>query len=131
MIRNPIRGITKDGRLIGTEESVVKACRQLLVFNGARVHRYTERIPPGKHKWERHSESGIPDMFFWWPAPGPRSSHGTIYMEVKRPGKEPTPAQMQWICQARADGIVAFWADSIEMMATNLRLFGIELRGIK
>lgn len=122
--------IGKDGRPVMDEESVVKACVDLLRLNGARVHRVVERIPPGKHKYERKSEGGIPDLFFWWPVGSPHYRYGTVYMEVKRPGGKPNPSQIKWLGQALEDGRVAFWADSVDKMVQTLDMYGIVLKAV-
>ena len=133
---SPIRGISKTGQPQGDEEGVVLAITQFLQLNGAKVHRVVERIPWGK----RTSEAGIPDLFGWWPrghyqsklqenlyGPGPLHFH----IEVKKPGKKPTPVQMEWMKTAAVDGVVVLWADSVEMMVLEFRRsYGIVLRGL-
>lgn len=115
-----------------TEEDVLGVCRWLLELNGARVHRVIERIPWGK----RTSEKGIPDLFGWWP-----KSHSfysgvmrccltPFWIEIKRPGGKLRPAQAAWLESARADGVVCFVADSVEMMVSEFKKYGIEIKGL-
>lgn len=41
--------------------------------------------------------------------------HGrAIFLEVKRPGRKPTAAQRAFLESRRAEGAVAFWADSVD-----------------
>lgn len=111
-----------------SEEDVFGACRQLLELNGARVHRVVERIPWGKKK----SEPGIPDSFGWWPN-GIISLTGSVifFIEFKKPGGARRPAQERWIAEARADGVIAFFADSVDSMAAGFAEYGIQIRGLQ
>lgn len=114
-----------------SEEDVFGACRQLLELNGARVHRVVERIPWGKKK----SEPGVPDCFGWWPkGDGPTgflpSPWAYFFIEFKRPGGKHRPAQIRWIEQAREDGVVAFFADSVEAMVKGFAEYGIKIKGV-
>lgn len=63
--------------------------------------------------------SGIPDLVGWIPRklllPLPDSGVSRaipVYIEVKRPGGVRRPAQILFIEEARADGCVAFFAES-------------------
>lgn len=127
-----------------TEEDVFGACRQLLELNGARVHRVVERIPWGRKK----SEPGIPDSFGWWPRgfvltemvtsklPGYSLSGRMLkeplpfFIEFKKPGGAHRPAQERWIAQACEDGIIAFFADSVEAMVKGFWEFRIQIKGV-
>lgn len=115
-----------------SEEDVFGACRQLLELNGARVYRITERIPWGPKG--RKSEPGIPDSFGWWPGQKPNElmwkAPTHFFIEFKRPGGEHRPAQVRWIEEARADGVVAFFADSVEAMVQGFGEFGIRIKGV-
>lgn len=41
-------------------------------------------------------------------------SHQWIFVEVKRPGQKPRPDQSAFLSARRAEGHIAFWADSAE-----------------
>jgi hypothetical protein len=112
-----------------TEEHVFNACRALLELNGARVYRIVERIPWGRKK----SEPGLPDCLGWW-ALEKHEWHElhdgrVFFIEFKKPGGKKRPAQIRWIEQARADGVIAFFADSVEAMVKGFAEFGIKLKG--
>ena len=124
-----------------SEEDVFGACRALLELNGAVVHRVVERIPWGRKK----SEPGIPDMFGWfkhkrldWKCVEVLCSGNAIldigpvsfYVEIKKPGGKHRPAQVRWIEDARKDGVIAFFADSVEQMVEEFKKLGIVLKGI-
>lgn len=127
-----------------TEEMVIGQIRQLLELNGARVHRIVERIPWGK----RTSTPGIPDIAGWFPRGArvrclnvfPLSDNPgriitipaicSFWIEVKRPGGKHRPAQTAWIEAARQDGVIAFFADSVEAMVAGFKEFGIEIKGL-
>ena len=111
-----------------TEEHVVGVIRQLLELNGARVNRIVERIPWGKTT----STPGVPDLAGWFTKP--TVAHpGLVFplhfwIEIKKPGGKRRPAQIAWIEQAQKDGIIAFFADSINQMVEEFKLRGIVLR---
>lgn len=118
-----------------TEEHVLGAIRQLLELNGARVYRVVERIPWGK----KTSTPGIPDLFGWFPGHSP-SLHkkdviGTpiihFFIEVKKPGGKQRLSQVIWMQEARRDGVIAFFADSVESMVKGFAEFGITIKGTK
>lgn len=127
-----------------SEEDVFGACRALLELNGARVFRITERIPWGPKG--RKSEAGIPDVHGWWPKKEPRYMDAEkrlytyepgvwgpvhFWIEMKRPFKAQfRPAQQRWIDQAKADGVISFFAWSVESMAEGFREYGIHLKGV-
>lgn len=120
-----ISRIGLQGRPEGDEEGVILAITQLLQLNGAVVHRVIERIPWGRTT----SEAGIPDLFGWWPAQlGINPLH--FFIEVKRPGKKLRKAQEKWISDALRAGVVALWADSVEMMVDGFSDFGIKIKGL-
>lgn len=118
-----------------TEEDVVGQIRSFLELNGARVHRIVERIPWGR----KTSTPGIPDIIGWMPRG--RSTGNEInpflgsaksfYIEVKRPGGKRRPAQTTWISDAVNDGVLAFFAESVDDVVNAFASHGIYLRGIK
>ena len=59
-------------------------------------------------KIEKTSDNGVPDIFFCsW-------NTGTVFVEVKAPGKKPKPHQQAMINRLNASGVKAFYVDSIE-----------------
>ena len=112
-----------------TEEDVLGACRALLELNGARVFRIIERIPWGR----KTSEKGLPDIFGYW-MPGPQNGCDypkVFFIEVKRPGGKHRPAQTAWIENARRDGVIAFFADSVMTLADEFKKHGIDIKGLR
>jgi len=125
------------------ESDVVGAIRNLLELNGARVFEIVERIPWGK----RTSTPGMPDLCGWFPKGTSVHFKNVVsltenpdriiqlpailsfWIEVKRPGGKHRPSQEAWIEAARADGVVAFFADSVEAMVKGFSEFGIKIKG--
>lgn len=125
------------------EEDVVKAIMQELTLKGLKVFRHKERIPAqeirdgsgriiGKQWRGSKSTPGIPDLFGW--VPSSRTNRpGNIFpipffIEVKKPGKNHhRPAQIQFIEAARADTVIAFFAESWEDVLKGFAEFGINL----
>ena len=113
-----------------SEEDVILSIRQYLTLRGARVFRITERIP--KRNWKgmivgRVSERGNPDLYAWFPklARTPEPLH--FFIEVKRPGGKHSPSQEQWIKNANDDGVIAFFAESIDDVIREFGKRGISL----
>ena len=50
-----------------------------------------------------------------------------VAIEIKLPGEVPTPNQMAHLEMWRRAGALAFWATSMEEVATTLRQYGIEV----
>lgn len=132
-ITKSARGIYERGI---TEEDIVGQIRTYLEMNGARVNRIVERIPYGR----RTSEPGIPDLIGWgnWnrlfvdgkEIVGFGNFFPTVFfIEVKRPGGKHRPAQEAWIARAREDGILAFFAESLDDVKREFEMVGITLRG--
>lgn len=116
-----------------TEEMVFSACRALLELNGAKVHRIVERIPWGPRG--RKSQPGVPDCFGWFVITEGEPGHVTssplnFFIEFKRPGGAHRPAQERWIAEARQDGVIAFFADSVDAMVREFKHWGINLKGV-
>lgn len=137
LIYDPARKLYQPAQ---SEEDVLGAIRTLLEANGARVHRIVERIPWGKTT----STPGIPDLMGWMKRPVfdiiPEDYHTfrqretsiivPFFIEVKRPGGKLRPAQAAWIEQAKADGVIAFKAESVEEMVREFGKYGIEIKGL-
>ncbi len=123
-----------------SEEDVFGACRALLELNGARVHRIVERIPWGPRG--RKSEAGIPDVFGWFPAGRllPLTTGSSVvlqnprhfFIEMKKPhGAVYRPAQYEWVRSAGEDGVIVFFADSVDAMVRGFAEFGIVIKGVQ
>lgn len=75
-------------------------------------------------------------------ANAPQSKHGSFadsypqgypqvcFIEFKRPGGKHRPAQTAWIEAARADGLIAFFASSVEEMVAGFAEFRIQIKGL-
>ena len=63
----------------------------------------------GKKRFVRFSEPGQADLWGYQQGTG-----CGVEVEVKRPGKTPTPEQVIWIDECKAKGVIAFWTDSME-----------------
>lgn len=112
----------------------MKAIRDILELNGAKVHRIVERIPIGSY---RRSEAGIPDLLCWFYRQHTTAGGGGLriphvfFVEVKAPGKIPSRKQFEWLRAAHEDGVTALWADSVEMLADEVfKEMGVRLRGL-
>lgn len=114
------RWILKRGKVVPhiLEEDVVEEITtRLWLQHRIKVWRIRERIP-GQG---RLSTAGIPDLVGWLP--------GGIFLgiECKRQGGVHRVAQTQFIEGAKADGCIAFFAESWQDCVDNFRDFGIEL----
>lgn len=65
---------------------------------------------------EGKSYNGFPDTL------AGKASAGGIFIEFKRPGKEPTPQQWVRLHELREAGIEAWWTDSVEGYRRLVRL---------
>lgn len=129
-----------------TEKDISGAMRGLLEANGALLDPIIERIPWGRTT----STPGLPDLLVTFPA-GNACLKGyykltdsisgivlpicgawpvTAFIEVKKPGGKHRPAQIRWIQEHRADGGIAFFADSVEAMVAAFAGFGIQIKGL-
>lgn len=124
------------------EEDVLGQIRQLLEARGARVFRSIERVPKCYRcgQWLGSSEKGLPDIFGWIfrPMETKRIGLGVIFcentpavpffIEVKRPkGGRKRPAQVAFIEKAKADGMLAFFAKSVDEVIEEFKQHGIKL----
>lgn len=119
-----------------TEEDVLGQIRAFLEFNGARVFRVIERVPKCYRcgLWLGSSERGHADLEGWWPIKtlNQRLDFGDgkpihFFIEVKKLGGKRRPAQEAWIRQAQEDGVIAFFADSVEETIKRFKDYGIVL----
>ena len=95
--------------------------RRFRVFRrnvGSRVDEYK-----GKRRFIRFSQPGASDLWGW-----SRDNGRHFEIEVKRPGARTDPVrearQRAWLYNAKADGAVAFEADSVEDCERQLKEFG-------
>ena len=111
-----------------SEEDVLGACRQLLELNGARVFRAVERVPKCYRCgcWFGVSEAGTPDLSGYFH----KEAILPFWIEMKRPKGKLRPAQVIRIQQIQEDGGIAFFADSIEVMVSEFKQRGIEIKGV-
>jgi hypothetical protein len=114
-----------------TEEDIAGAMTTLLELNGARVFPIIERIPWGR----KTSTPGMPDLYGYFYRL-PMEHPGLVlpihwWVEVKRPGGKRRPAQIAWIDERRRDGVIAFFADSVEAMVKGFAEYGIILKGLQ
>lgn len=115
-----------------TEDDVVREIVDMLwYFFRIRVWRINCPVPGGKM---RPNEAGIPDLMGWVVTrilynetdmvdikiPHP------LFIEVKKPGGRPTPAQSDFIAEAKAAGCIAFFAESSEDCINELRRLGVK-----
>ena len=125
-----------------TEEHVIAEITQRLVYCGFKIYRHKERMPVSETRgadgkiicknWRgSKSTPGIPDLFGWIPkgkvhqavlAPIP------FYIEAKRPvGGRHRPAQIMFIQDAQADGVIACFAKCWEDVVAEFEKHGIHL----
>lgn len=138
----------KDGKYqpVILEEHIINEIITRLWWNKIKVFRIRERIPDprwAKNK-QKLSAKGIPDLIGWakrnlqykcmLPHHGePCGGNLTVvtpvplYIEVKRPGGGRRPAQLQFIEEAKADGCIAFFAESWEDVVREFESIGISL----
>jgi len=127
------------------EEDVLGRIQSLLQFSGVRTIRVRERVPftlcPFCNKRikvrGKLGEAGIPDLFGYVPPatwakhhpadPGP--FHAVpFFIEVKRPvGGEKRWSQIAFIEHAQRDGVLAFFANSWDVVRVEFKKLGIEL----
>ncbi len=105
------------------EEHVLREIVERLWWHKIKVWRIRERIP-GQGGF---STPGIPDLIGWairrdWTP----NTTVPLFIEVKRPGGVRRPAQERWIAEAKADGCIAFFAESWEDVVRELKTFGLE-----
>lgn len=91
-----------------TEEHVLKEIVIRLWVNKINTYRVRERIP-GMSK--NLSTPGIPDLMGWYKR-GESFGPIPLFIECKRPGGVRRPAQIAFIEDAKADGCIAFFAES-------------------
>lgn len=88
------------------ESKLIKEIKDWLEEQGCLVWKYHGSV---------YGIKGFPDLFGMLP-------HVPIFfaIEVKVPGNKPTPVQNKVLTQITSHGGVAFWADSLETVKTEL-----------
>lgn len=116
-----------------TEEDVLGQIRAFLELRGARVFRAIERVPRCYRcgQWLGSSERGHTDLWGWlMRLPDEKDvirANNYFFIEVKKPGGRRRPAQEDWIRDAKADGVIAFFAESVEDVIKEFEKHGIKL----
>lgn len=110
-----------------SEEDVLGTCRTLLELYGARVFRAVERVPKCYRcgQWLGSSERGTPDISGYFT----RKPHAGVpfWIEMKRPKAAHRPAQEARIAMIQSDGMIAFFAHSLDSMIREFKDHGIDL----
>jgi hypothetical protein len=114
-----------------TEDSVVMEIVSYFAFQGIRLHRIVERIP-SRDEWGRvkgrTSTPGMPDLVGYIRAGKfGRTKPEPIYIEAKKPGGERRPRQKLFIRDLREDGVIAFFADSLDTAVDEMRRAGVPM----
>ena len=83
------------------------------------------RTIPGSFVRKNHGgyyqQAGIPDIYFTCEA---ISGH-SVWIELKKPGQEPTKKQRHTLGVLTKAGCTAFWADNIRDVCETLREIGV------
>lgn len=133
-VQNPV---TKLWEAAITEDHVGRDVDEVLALNRAEFYVIRERIPvchTCKRKIGRSSESGIPDRIGYFPpltcefqgVPNEWAVHFRI--ELKRPGGKHRVMQDIDIQKAQGHGVIAFFAESREMMVAEFAVRGLVLK---
>jgi len=99
-----------------TEADVLRLVSDWLSLQGFHVERRNVGAIRAGSRFVRFSRPGQADLYGWH-----RETGRHIEVEVKAPGKRPTPQQMAWLKVARSQGCISFWADSLEECQAVLR----------
>jgi hypothetical protein len=114
-----------------TEDSVVMEIVSYFAFQGIRLHRIVERIPTrdgfGRVKG-RTSTPGMPDLVGYIRAGKfDRVKPEPVYIEAKKPGGERRPRQEFFIRDLKEDGVIAFFAKSLDEAVDEMRRAGVPM----
>jgi len=72
-----------------------------------RLRDYCNRLGIYTRKFVSPGNRGVPDRVMHY-------QKKTLYIELKAPGKKPTPLQLREISLLNAQGIPAFWTDDLD-----------------
>ena len=117
------------------EEDVVVAIISTLWYSGIPVFRERERIPKcpkcGQYVSRTPSDAGHPDLHGYIPATKTAIGQAApFYIEVKRPsGGVETEVQKEFIRRAQGNGVLAFFARSVNEVRAQFASVGVELVG--
>ena len=110
-----------------TEKEVVTVCLQYAFVNGIALRRQNTGAARAGGRFVRFGQPGQCD--YTGIVSVHKAGHVTrgVHLEVefKAPGRTPTPAQAAYIDSVRAQGGVAFYADSLQMFTRRLQEEGI------
>lgn len=101
-----------------TENDVKKAVTDYLsIIHCIHVERQNTGAIKVDNRFIRFNKKGASDLR------GVIGPHGvSLLVELKRPGKKPTPEQEEYLQEWAGYGAVAIWVDSAEMCSRMLRL---------
>ena len=104
------------------EADVQRAVVEFLAYRGFFLYRQNAGgiVEKEGGGYIRLAPEGASDWVGWH-----KGSGRAIQCEIKAPGKKPSPMQRAWLATAEAHGVIAFFADSVEMAETELRRFGV------
>ena len=94
------------------QRQILDYCKVMRIFVQRRNVAGVQRLNGGKYV--QLGKRGMSDL--WGIV---RGVH--FECEVKRPGKKPTPEQIEWLNDCAAAGARAFWADSLEQFIEGLK----------
>jgi len=117
-------------RLNPSEEDVIKAIMVYFNLVGVRLHRIVERIPKRDGRGRivgRTSTPGMPDLAGWVRPRILGSNPVPVYIEAKRPKGKRRPAQEAFIAEAREEGVIAFFAESLDQAMDEMERAGVTL----
>ena len=110
-----------------TEKEVVTACLQFAFVNGLALRRQNTGAARAGKRFVRFGQPGQCDYTgIATVHKAGRVTRGVhLEVEFKAPGRKPTPAQAAYIAAVRAQGGIAFYADSLEMFTRRLSEEGV------
>jgi hypothetical protein len=77
------------------------------------INRYAKECGVLTRKFVSPARRGAPDRIYIVPRPAPGSAI-IAFLEIKRPGKKPTPNQFYEMSLLEAAGVVVHWVDTVE-----------------
>ena len=112
------------GRIVVREVDIQRAVMDVLAARGFVVFRRNvvgTRIyeHKGRRRAIRGEQRGAADIYGWH-----RRDGRHIEVEVKAPGKRPSPWQQAWLGMCSRSGALSFWTDSVADLEENLELHG-------
>ena len=107
------------------EADVAKAIVEFLALRGCFVYRQNAGgvVERNSGSFIRLAPEGASD-WTGWVMRGPHAGKA-IQCEIKTRGNKPTVQQRAWLELAASHGVIAFWANSVEMAEEALRRYGV------